>query len=119
MEENFFIITHIRVCSQILKKELIFDKFPAKVGLSNMLRVMITDQICSRLGTIIKDFKIYFLSKIRIFWKQSFGSYEHALHGEFPAESASFSSVFSSGKQSVNSSNKIYLLKLSICIFSL
>ncbi|RDB35091.1 MAG: transposase, partial [Spirobacillus cienkowskii] len=60
-----------------------------------MLRLMITDQLWSRLTPLLKEFKIHFSNRIRIFmeavfWKLRTG----APWRDLPTEFGSYSTVF-------------------------
>ena len=82
-------------------EELIFGIFPAKVGLRSltkegpMLRTMITDQKWSKLAPFLKEFKIHFSNRVRIFmeavfWKLRTG----APWRDLPTEFGSYSTIF-------------------------
>ncbi|RDB35099.1 MAG: transposase [Spirobacillus cienkowskii] len=75
--------------------------FLAKVGLphltkeGNMLRLMITDHLWSRLAALLKEFKIHYSNRLRIFmeavfWKLRTG----APWKDLPTEFGSYSTVF-------------------------
>jgi len=84
-----------------IEEDLIFGIFPIKVGLrsltkvGNMLRTMITDHMWSKLVPILKEFKIHFSNRIRIFmeavfWKLRTG----APWRDLPTEFGSYSTIF-------------------------
>ncbi|WP_186646661.1 transposase [Fluviispira vulneris] len=79
----------------------ISGRFPAKVGLrsltkeGNMLRLMIIAPMWSKQVPLVKEFKIHFSNRIRIFteavfWKLRTG----APRRDLPTEFGSFSTVF-------------------------
>ena len=71
-----------------------------------MLRRMITDQIWSRLAIVIKEFKIHFSNKIRIFmeavfWKLRTGAPWRDLPTEFGSHSTVFNKFNRWSKQGI------------------